>query len=115
LALDWLRTNSNSGTALFSSYLTGNVAPSITGSPVFLGHYAQTLRSDEKGGQVTGFYTNAMGDGAARKLFAEHRVGYIIYGPFERSISARFVPPGWLKLVYGEGDVNIFEVTEGSE
>lgn len=114
-ALDWLRTNSNSGTALFSSYLTGNVAPSITGSPVFLGHYAQTLHSDEKGAQVTGFYTNAMSDGAARKLFADYRVGYIIYGPFERSISPRFVPPSWLKLLYSEGDVEIFEVTDGSE
>ena len=114
-ALDWLRTNSNTGTVLFSSYLTGNVAPSITGSPVFLGHYAQTLRSDEKGAQVTGFYTNAMSDEPARKLFAEHRVGFVIYGPFERSISGEFVPPRWLKLVYSEGDVKIFEVTEGSE
>ena len=111
-AFDWLRANSEPDAVLFSSYLTGNVAPSMTGLRVFLGHYAQTLRSDEKGAQVTAFYSNAMTDETAKKLLADHRVLYVIYGHFERAISSAFAPPDWLKLVYRAGDVEVFEVAE---
>ena len=109
-AFDWLRANSEPDAVLFSSYLTGNVAPSMTGLRVFLGHYAQTLRSDEKGAKVTAFYTNAMTGETVRRLFAEHRVRYIIYGQFEREISSTFVPPNWLKLAYRNNEVEVYEV-----
>jgi len=111
-AFNWLSANSEPGAVLFSSYLTGNVAPSMTGLRVFLGHYAQTLRSDEKGAQVTAFFTNTMTGQAARELFAENRVRYIIYGQLEREISSAFVPPTWLKLAYRGGDVEIYELAE---
>src|SRR5262249_49149517 len=68
-AFDWLRANSTPGTVLFSSYLTGNIAPSMTGMRVFLGHYAQTLRSDEKGPVVSAYYSNAANNDEMRKLF----------------------------------------------
>lgn len=109
-AFDWLRTNSDHDAVLFSSYLTGNLAPSMTGLRVFLGHYGQTLRSDEKGAQVTAFYAGALSDEAARRLFVEHRVRYMIYGPFERAMHDGFTPPPWLKLAYRRGAVEVFEV-----
>jgi hypothetical protein len=112
-AFDWLRTNSDRDAVLFSSYVTGNVAPSMTGLHVFLGHYGQTIRSDEKGTQVTGFYTGAVTDEAARHLFTEHRVRYIIYGPFERATYESFRPPVWLRLAYSQGNVEVFEVPQG--
>jgi hypothetical protein len=111
-AFDWLRTNAHADAVLFSSYLTGNVAPSMTGFRVFLGHYAQTLKSDEKGAQTTAFYSNAMNDETARKLFEEHRVRYVIYGPFERTVSSSFVPPAWLSIAYNAGGVSVFEVRQ---
>jgi len=111
-AFAWLRANSQPDAVLFSSYWTGNLAPSMTGLRVFLGHYAQTLRSDEKSAQVAAFYANTMTSEGARELFAEHRVRYVIYGQVEREISSAFAPPDWLKLAYRSGDVEIFEVTE---
>jgi len=79
---------------------------------VFLGHYAQTLRSDEKGPVVSAYYSNAANNDEMRKLFAEHRVRYVFYGPFEKKISDAFVPAPWLRLSHRVGDVMIFEVTE---
>jgi len=111
-AFDWLRSKSTTETVLFSSYLTGNIAPSMTGMRVFLGHYAQTLRSDEKGPLVTAFYTNAASDDEMRKVFTEHRVRYVFYGPFERTISDAFVPAPWLRLSHRVGEVMIFEFSE---
>jgi len=109
-ALNWLRENTGSEGTLFASYFTGNVAPSITGSQVFLGHYGQTINSDNKGEQVTAFYSNQMPDDVARRLFKEQRVSYVIYGPFEEAIAGGFVPPGWLTSAVRFGDVEIFKV-----
>jgi hypothetical protein len=114
-AFNWLSEGSEPDAVVFSSYLTGNLAPSMTGLRVFLGHYGQTMNSDEKGGQVTAFYTGVMNDETARRLFREHRIRYVIYGQFERAISESFVPPSWLKLAYSIGDVEILEVLEERE
>ena len=111
-AFAWLRANSQPDAVLFSSYWTGSLAPSMTGLRVFLGHYAQTLRGDEKGAQVAAFYANAMTSEGARELFAEHRVRYVIYGQFEHEISSAFAPPDWLKLAYRNSNVEVFEVDE---
>ena len=111
-AFDWLRENSATGAVLFASYMTGNVAPSTTGMRVFLGHYAQTLRSDEKGPLVIQFYSNAASDDEIRKVFAEHRVRYVIYGPFERALSNAFVPAAWFRVAYRAGDITIFELPD---
>ncbi|MFY9573348.1 MAG: hypothetical protein WAV20_18270 [Blastocatellia bacterium] len=109
-AFDWLRTNSEPDAVLFSSYLTGNIAPSATGLRVFLGHYGQTINSDEKGAEVTDFYTEALGERATRQLFAAHRVRFVIFGPFERAMFPGFAPPRCLRPAYRQGDVEIFEV-----
>jgi hypothetical protein len=61
---------------------------------------------------VTAFFTGSLNDEAARHLFAEHRVRYVIYGPFERAISGSFNPPGWLVLAYRAGDIEVFSVTQ---
>ncbi|MEK6284606.1 MAG: hypothetical protein AABO57_02585 [Acidobacteriota bacterium] len=111
-AFDWLRANTDRDAVVFSSYFTGSLAPSMTGLHVFLGHYGQTIHSDEKGAQVTAFYGGTMNDEVARELFMEHRVRHVVYGPFEREISDSFAPPSWLKLAYRHGDVEIFEVTQ---
>lgn len=108
-AFEWLR-QVDPEAVLFSHYLTGNIGPSMTGSRVFLGHYGQTINSDEKGAQVTAFYTGAMVDAVARELFAKNGVRYVIYGPFERASYDAFVPPRWLKPARRFGEVDVFEV-----
>jgi hypothetical protein len=111
-AFNWLSENGEIDAVVFSSYLTGNIAPSMTGLRVYLGHYGQTLRSGEKGEQVTLFYRGELADGAARELFAENRVSYVIYGPFERAIGKAPDVPSWLLLAYQSGDVRVFKVAE---
>jgi hypothetical protein len=109
-AFGWLRVNSASDDVLLGSYVTGNVAPSRTGLRVFFGHYGQTIRSGEKAEQVAAFYSNAIGDEAARRLFEDHGIKYVMYGPFEKRSWGAFVPPAWLKLVHRAGDVEVFRV-----
>jgi len=113
-AFDWLGKTSEPNAVVFTSYLTGNLAPSMTGLCVYLGHYGQTINSDEKGAQVSAFFTGAMSDEDARRLFREQRVSYVVYGEFERAISHNFVPPAWLSLAFRAGDVEVFEVANGT-
>jgi len=113
-AFDWLGKTSEPNAVVFSSYLTGNLAPSMTGLCVYLGHYGQTINSDEKGAQVAAFFTGAMSDEDARQLFHQQRVSYVVYGEFERAISRSFVPPAWLSLAFRAGDVEVFEVANGT-
>jgi hypothetical protein len=111
-ALDWLSAKAERDAILFSSYTTGNLAPSMTGLRVYLGHYGQTLRSGEKSEEVRAFYANGMTDEEARSLLVGQRVSYVIYGPFERAISEEFIAPAWLTLAMRVGDVEIFRVNE---
>jgi hypothetical protein len=111
-ALEWLNANAGCDEILFSSYMTGNIAPAITGMRVYLGHYGQTLRSDEKQEEVRAFYTNSMTYEEARRRLVGQRVSYVIYGPFERAISEAFARPAWLTLAERKGDVEIFKVVE---
>jgi hypothetical protein len=110
-AFEWLK-QTDSCAVVFSHYLTGNLAPSMTGMRVFLGHYGQTINADEKGTQVTAFYTGAMDDSFARQLFARNDVRYVIYGPFERASYDAFVAPQWLRLARRFGDVDVLEVNQ---
>jgi len=109
-AFDWLQSNAPPESVLFTSYVTGNMAPSRTGLRVFFGHYAQTIQSDSKAEQVTAFYSNAMTEEAKRLLFEAHHVSYVIYGPFEQRISREFVAGPSLALVHRAGEVELFEV-----
>jgi hypothetical protein len=110
-AFEWLR-QTDPDAVLFSHYLTGNLAPSMTGLRVFLGHYGQTINADEKGAQVTAFYTGAMDAAFARQLFAKNGVRYVIYGPFERASYDAFVPPPCLRLARRFGEVDVFEFNQ---
>jgi hypothetical protein len=110
-ALNWLAVHAEPDAVIFSSYLTGNIAPSMTGRRVYLGHYGQTLQSDEKGESVTALYRGELSDDAACSLFERHRVSYLIYGPFEQRTSERFEPPRCVKLIRSFGQVHLFKVS----
>lgn len=111
-ATTWLAANADPDSVVLSSYITGNIVPPMTGLQVFLGHYGQTLHSDEKGAQVTAFYRGELSDEAMRLLLAENRVRYVIYGPLERAISDEPSAPVLLSLAYQSGGVRVFKVVE---
>lgn len=112
-AFEFLRANADADSVLFSHYLTGNLAPSMTGLRVFLGHYGQTIDADDKSAQVTAFYTGALDETVARQLFAANDVRYVIYGPYERASYGLFAPPRWLRLAGRFGDADVYEVDRG--
>lgn len=110
-ALSWLAVNAEPDAVIFCSYLTGNIAPSITGLRVYLGHYGQTLQSDEKGKRVTALYRGDLSGDAACSTFEQNGVSFVVYGPFEHATSERFDPPPCVKLIRSFGEVHLFKVS----
>lgn len=109
-ALSWLAVDAQPSAVVFSSYLTGNIGPSINGLRVYLGHYGQTLQSDQKGESVSALYRGEMSDDKACSMFERHGVRYVVYGPFEQKTSERFDPPRCVKLIRSFGEVDVFMV-----
>jgi hypothetical protein len=109
-AFEWMEENAERNSVVLSSYMTGNLLPSMTGLRAFLGHYGNTIRSHEKGQMVEAFYSGRMTDEAARALIAEHRVSFVIRGPFESDLSKDFIARPWLVPVHRAGSVEIYGV-----
>jgi hypothetical protein len=109
-AFDWLSANAEPDSILFSVYKTGNMAPSLSGSRVYIGHYDLTVHCRDKQDQVEDFYTGRMSGAEARNLLVANHASYCLYGPFEREIAPEFSPPDCLAPVYNAGDVQLFKV-----
>jgi hypothetical protein len=109
-AMQWLAGNADRDAVVMSSYLTGNILPGKSGLRVFLGHYGQTIHSQEKGGAVTRFFNGDMTDAEARELCETSRIRYVLFGPFEREMADRFAGRSWLRLARRFGSVDIYAV-----
>jgi len=109
-AFRWLSANAEPDSILFSSYKTGNMAPSLSGSRVYIGHYDLTVHCRDKQDQVEAFYTGRMSSEEAQDLLVVNHATYCLYGPFEREIAPEFSPPDCLAPVYNAGDVQLFKV-----
>jgi hypothetical protein len=109
-AFHWLSANAEPDSILFSAYKTGNMAPSLSGLRVYIGHYDLTVHCRDKRDQVEAFYTGRMAGVEARDLLVTNRTTYCLYGPFEREIAPEFSPPDCLAPVYNAGDVQLFKV-----
>ncbi|HEY6332809.1 MAG TPA: hypothetical protein VI756_26025, partial [Blastocatellia bacterium] len=109
-ALKWVGANAEPDSVLLSSYMTGNVAPAISGLGVYLGHYDQTLRSREKGQEIAEFYSGAMPASYAADFVAQNHLSYCVYGPFERQLFPSFRAPEYFQLIYRSPSVDIYKI-----
>lgn len=109
-AAHWLAEQGNSNVML-ASYKTGNYLPTMASVRVFVGHGPETVNSDEKQAQVKQFFSSTTSHAWRRDLLAKFNVRYIYYGPNEKAVGG-FVPgqAAYLKEVYNNGEVQIFEV-----
>ncbi|NJN97839.1 MAG: hypothetical protein HC875_29050 [Anaerolineales bacterium] len=110
-ALHWLDQTA-SGEVVLAVYATGNVLPAYANVRAFVGHGPETLHSDEKRAQAQQFFAAATTDVWRTALLREYRVRYIYYGPNEKA-AGNFAPDraSYLKEIYQNGEVQIFEVT----
>lgn len=113
-AMDWAANNTKENSVIMGVLTTGNVLAARSNVDVYLGHGPETIDSDDKEQLVTDFFSGRLSDAQYATVLEE--IDYVFYGPNERaeaSNDSRTAQPEWAKnmrLVYSQGDYQIFEV-----
>ncbi len=110
-AVEWLRDQEGSRTAVISAYETGNFIGAHAGKTVLVGHWAETVLWKEKLDKVEIFFQDETSDRWRIELLDQYGIGFVWHGSMERLLGD-FDPlsADYLHLVYSHGDVDIFAV-----
>jgi len=112
-AVDWLGEHSDWQDTVFVSERTGSLIPARIGHRVFLGHPIETAYYEAKTAAVEKFFSGALTEDEGKALLVECGCRFVFYGPAERAMGD-FAPPTFLKAVFANEAVTVFEVADGS-
>jgi hypothetical protein len=111
LMVQWLRENGAATAVLLGDYQTGNYVAGQTSNPVVLGHWAETIRYDEKVTEVARFYATTTDDAWRQSLLKQYNVHYVWHGPREKSLGD-FDPAQapYLRPIHTQGTITLYTV-----
>lgn len=111
-ALRWLRQNSFSDSIILSSYCNGNIIPYYANRMVYVGHSLMTIDSEKKLQKVEDFYSGKKSPEEMEKFLKDKKISYVFLSEQEKTDNIDFDLENYdfLKKIYQEGDVMIFEV-----
>ena len=109
-ATHWLRENGGK-TAVFTTMQTGNLVAAQNGTPVFIGHWAETVDYETKLAQAAKFFDPDTPNEWRKQLLNEHNIQYVWVGPRENP-NNQFNPESidFLNQLYENSTITIFEV-----
>ena len=112
-AVEWLRNQNGSKEAVLSAAATGNFIAAHAGSPVFVGHWAETYSWTDKLDETEAFFKEKTEDSWRIGMLSRYGISFVWHGPVERDLGD-FNPndANFLGLVYSEGEVDIYQVRE---
>ena len=114
-AVAWLRAENGTAPApvLLGDYQTGNLVAARAGNQVVVGHWAETIRYEDKLAAVAQFYNDDTDDGWRQMLLAQYNVAYVWHGPREQQLGS-FAPETavYLHPVYQNDTITIYTVVE---
>ena len=110
----WLDDHASFEDAVLTTYWTGTFLPARAGVRVYLGHWAETARFEEKREAVSAFFGGDSDDEWRVDLLAEHGIRYLFYGPREAALEG-FDPDAASYLVpaYRNELVTIYRTVAG--
>ena len=112
-AMKWMMDNHNEDAAILSTYKSGLYLPAYTGNRVYVGHWSETLKFNEKA-RLADWVLYGPGTGREKQEFLRaHGIKYIYFGNFERMRGPFSLEgAGYLKKIYDEGGVGIYELDD---
>lgn len=113
-AMKWMMDNHNEDAAVLSTYKSGLYLPAYTGNRVFVGHWSETLKFNDKA-RLAGWALYGPGTAGEKLDFLRaHGIKYVYFGNFERMRGPFSLEgAGYLKKIYDEGGVRIYRVELG--
>jgi hypothetical protein len=114
-AVAWLRAENGTSPAavLLGDYQTGNLVAARAGNQVVVGHWAETIRYEDKLAEVAQFYASETDNSWRQELLKQYDVAYVWYGPREQLLGT-FTPETavYLQPVYQNDTITIYSVLE---
>ncbi len=113
-AYEWLRTEAPLGSAVLSTYESGNRLPAFAGVRVYVGHGVETVNFHAKRARAKAFFCGGMADSDRRALLAEAGIDYVWAGPSEQQAPCEPFQPETVGLrpVFSRGSYMIYRVAE---
>lgn len=110
-AFEWLSQNAEPGQVVLSSFETGNALPAYTPLVAYIGHGPESVFLAEKKPRVAAFYQSSTSDADRRRLLADGRIAFAIFGPHERALGD-FNPDSadYLRWRFSAGEYAVYEV-----
>jgi len=110
-AMQWLSSHHDPADRVLSSPQTGLLLPAWSGTPVYVGHYSETLDYFGKIGDVSRILAPGVTDSERRSFLAGNRLTLLYWGPDESRASS-FDPSvrPYLRRIYQRGGVSIYRV-----
>lgn len=110
-AMRWMKENHNEDAAVLSTYRSGLYIPPYTGNRVYVGHWSETLKFDDKRRAADWVLYSPGNEGLKVRFLREHGIEYIYFGNFER-MRGRFALEGapYLQKMYDSGGASIHSV-----
>lgn len=109
-ALAYIDTQAPNDAVVISDEYIGNILPAYTPVKSYFGHINQTLEFFEKQGNVGRFFSGAFTEEEARRFTTANRIQYAYYGPDEQSLGHGPLAYSFLKEVFHEGNITVYEV-----
>lgn len=110
-AFEWLARSAQPGQVVLSSFETGNVLPAYTPLVAYIGHGPETVFLAQKQPRVAAFYQPSTPQADRRRLLADGRIAFVLFGPHERALGD-FDPArvDYLRWRFSSGAYVIYEV-----
>jgi hypothetical protein len=110
-AVDYIKNHTKTDEIVFGYVTAGNFIPAYAGNYVYLGH-ANTPDEDEKEPIARDYFAGKMGELNSKSFLVQENISYVFWGPQEREVGGNFDlnTYKYLKAVYKNGNVTIFEV-----
>lgn len=106
-ALIWLGGNAQPNDFVLGNVQTSQMTAQYTQFKVYMGHEMETLNYEGKLTLVENFYSDPQM--TQDWLINQTSINWIIYGPYEKELSASFIPGNKLLLVYENSEVKIYK------
>lgn len=110
-AISYLQTNAPKNSVVLSNEYLGIIIPAHTPLYSYFAHPVHTMHFFEKQQKVARFYSQTMKEDEAKDFLTTNNIKYVFFGPDERMGSQPTMTYPFLKAVFSENDVILYEKT----
>ena len=109
-----METNTPRDSAVAALYEAGSLIPQFSGNTSYLGNVVETINFSQKTDLLGRFYSGQISPDQAKQFLTDGRINYLYWGFQERSLGGNPLSYNFVKEVYSNPKVTIFQVSSSN-